>query len=166
MKRRNFIQTISGATAVASLSVNPMLGYALGLTSNVGELDYHAIEKVTFKKVRINYPRFVGKNAIKKNHGWGYDEAVCELITNKGAKGWGVVSRGDSEKEVSEYLIGKKVSALFLAERGIIDPIAARCDIALHDLAGNILNKPVYEIMGAAQPETTHCYSGMIYCKL
>jgi L-alanine-DL-glutamate epimerase-like enolase superfamily enzyme len=166
MKRRNFIQTISGATAVASLSVNPLLGYASELASNVGDLDYHAIEKVTFKKVRINYPRFVGKNAIKKNHGWGYDEAVCELITNKGAKGWGVVSRGDSEKEVSEYLIGKKVSALFLAERGIIDPIAARCDIALHDLAGNILNKPVYEIMGAAQPETTHCYSGMIYCKL
>jgi len=163
MQRRNFIQNLSGAAAAAYLAGNPLLSYSNGIGLNAGELDYHLIEKFSIKKVRINYPRFVGKNAIKGNHGWGYDETVCELITDKGAKGFGVVLWGKSEKEVSEYVIGKKISELFLPEIGLIDPIATMCDVALHDLAGIILNKPVYEIMGAPQPKTTHCYSGMIY---
>jgi L-alanine-DL-glutamate epimerase-like enolase superfamily enzyme len=163
MQRRDFIQTISGATAAAYLSANPVLGYTNSLNPTVGDLDYHTIEKITTKKVRINYPRFVSKNAIRGNHGWGYDETVCELVTDKGAKGWGVVCRGKSEKEISEYVVGKKVSELFSPKLGLTNPIASWCDIALHDLAGNILNKPVYEMMGAVQPETTRCYSGMIY---
>lgn len=163
MQRRNFIQNLSGAAAAAYLAGNPLLSYSNGIGSNAGELDYHVIEKFSTKKVRINYPRFVGKNAIKGNHGWGYDETVCELTTDKGAKGFGVVLWGKSEKEVSEFVIGKKVSELFSPEVGTINPIATMCDVALHDLAGIILKKPVYEIMGASQPATTLCYSGMIY---
>ena len=64
MQRRNFIQTISGATAAAYLSANPILSHASNMDSSAGELDYHTIEKITAKKARINYPRFVGKNAI------------------------------------------------------------------------------------------------------
>jgi L-alanine-DL-glutamate epimerase-like enolase superfamily enzyme len=163
MKRRNFIQNISGGTAAIYLSANPFVSQSNNIFSNISELDYHTIEKISTKKVRINYPRFVGKNAIKGNHGWGYNEIVCELITDKGAKGWGVVLWGYSEDEVVKYVTNKKVSDLFLPAVGVIDPAAALCDVALHDLAGNILNKPVYEIMGAVQPETAVCYSGMIY---
>jgi D-galactarolactone cycloisomerase len=163
MERRNFIQTISGGAAAAYLSASPIISYSAGVISNNSELEYHTIEKVSTKKLRINYPRFVSKNAIRGNHGWGYDETVCELVTNKGATGWGVVLWKHSEKEVSDYLIGKKVSALFSPGEGLIDQAAAYCDIALHDLAGKILNKPVYELMGASQPQTTLCYSGMIY---
>ncbi len=162
MERRNFIQTISGAAA-ACMASNPLTGFAASDISNDKELEYHSIEKIAVKKVRINYPRFVSKNAIKGNHGWGYDETICELTTNKGATGWGVVVSRHTEKEISEYLIGKKVSDVFSVKDGLIDPVCAYCDIALHDLAGKILNKPVYELMGSAKPQTTLCYSGMIY---
>ncbi|MGQ8338833.1 enolase C-terminal domain-like protein [Sunxiuqinia sp. A32] len=162
MRRRSFIQTISGGAAAAYLSSNPLMGYSSVLSAD-SELSYHTIEKISTKKVRIQYPRFVSKNAIKGNHGWGYDETVCELVTKQGAKGWGVTLWGRSEEEVVEYLVGKKVSELFAPEVGLIDPQAAYCDIALHDLAGIILNKPVYEVMGAKSPQTTKCYSGMIY---
>lgn len=162
MKRRNFLHTISGGTAAAYLAANPLSGISAVFAAD-SELSYHTIESVSTKKVRIQYPRFVSKNAIRGNHGWGYDETVCELVTKQGAKGWGVTLWGRSEKEVADYVVGKKVSDLFSPEIGLKDPKAEYCDIALYDLAGVILNKPVYELMGAKIPETTKCYSGMIY---
>lgn len=163
MERRNFIQTFSGGAVAACLTANPILSYSAGVLLDISELENHTIQKVSTKKLRINYPRFVSKNAIRGNHGWGYDDTVCELITNKGATGWGVTLWRHSEKEVTDYLIGKKVSDLISPTKGLIDPVAAYCDIALYDLAGKILNKPVYELIGASQPQTTFCYSGMIY---
>lgn len=162
MQRRNFIQTISGATAATYLLANPVSSYASSLNSS-DELSYHTIEKVVTKKTRLSYPRFVSKNAIRGNHGTGIDETLCELTTKQGAKGWGIVRWGNAEKEVSEYLVDKKVSDLFSPAVGVTDAKVMPCDFALHDLAGKILNKPVYEMLGKVQPETTMCYSGMIY---
>ena len=162
MQRRNFIQTISGATAATYLLANPVSSYASSLNSS-DELSYHTIEKVVTKKARLSYPRFVSKNAIRGNHGTGIDETLCELTTKQGAKGWGIVRWGNAEKEISEYLVGKKVSDLFSPAVGVTDAKVMPCDFALHDLAGKILNKPVYEMLCKAQPETTMCYSGMIY---
>ncbi len=163
MRRRNFIQTVSGGTAAAYLAANPLVGFSSGLLAQDRELADHTIKEVLTKQVRIQYPRFVSKNAIRGNHGWGYDETICELLTNQGAKGWGVTLWGRSAEEASAYLVGKKVSDVFTPGIGLIDPKGAYADIALHDLAGKILHKPVYELMGASQPETTVCYSGMIY---
>lgn len=159
MKRRSFISNVSAGTVGAYLSSNPLFSYGSGKN----DLEYHTIEKVSVKKVRIVYPRYVGKNAIRGNHGWGYDETVCELVTDKGAKGWSVVLWGRSQEEAFEYVVGKTVSQLLSPEKGLLDPAAMYCDIALHDLAGMILNKPVYELMGASEPEIAPCYSGMIY---
>lgn len=163
MKRRNFLHTVSSGTITTFLAATPVLSFAESILSEQNELEFHTIERVLSKKVKINYPRFVSKNAIKGNHGWGYDETICELVTNKGASGWGFVLSGHNEQEVVDYLIGKKVSDLFAPSQGLTDPKAAYCDVALHDLAGKILGKPVYELMGAKQPQTTVCYSGMIY---
>ncbi|WP_423127986.1 enolase C-terminal domain-like protein [Gaoshiqia sp. Z1-71] len=163
MKRRNFLQTVSGGAAAAYLTANPLIGFSSARSVQDSELSYHTVEKVITKKVRIQYPRFVSKNAIRGNHGWGYDETICELVTNQGAKGWGVTLWGRSADEASAYLVGKKLSDLFAPELGLIDPKGAYADIALHDLAGKILNKPVYGLMGATEPETAVCYSGMIY---
>ena len=163
MKRRNFIQTVSGGAAAAYLAANPLLGFSGAHSAQARELSEHTIDQVLTKRVRIQYPRFVSKNAIRGNHGWGYDETICEVVTNQGAKGWGVTLWGRSAEEASAHLVGKKVSEVFAPELGLIEQKGAYADIALHDLAGKILNKPVYELMGAKQPETTVCYSGMIY---
>lgn len=163
MRRRNFIQTVSGGAAAAYLAANPLIGFSSGFLAQDRELADHTIDQVLTKKARIQYPRFVSKNAIRGNHGWGYDETICEVVTNQGAKGWGVTLWGRSAEEASAHLVGKNLSEVFAPGLGLIDPKGAYADIALHDLAGKILNKPVYELMGASQPETTVCYSGMIY---
>lgn len=159
MERRGFIKKISVGTAAYYVAANPLLE----VIDRNSDLSYHTIEKIFIKKVEINYPRFVGKNAIRGNHGWGYYETVCELVTNQGARGWNVPLWNKALAETREYVIGKKVSDLFSPSVGLIDSMAAYWDIALHDLAGNILNKPVYELMGAKIPKPSLCYSGMIY---
>jgi D-galactarolactone cycloisomerase len=159
MERRQFLHTVSGSVA-AYLSLNAQAHDSE--TADHSELNYHTIEKVITKKVRLYYPRFVSKNAIRGTHGWGSEDTVCELVTNQGAKGWGV-PLWRPENDIKDYLVGKKVSDLFDPKVGLIDPKAAFCDIALHDLAGMILNKPVYEVLGVTTPEPCKCYSGMIY---
>src|SRR5690606_25215223 len=116
MKRRNFIYNVSAGTVGAYLSANPLISYGSSAFAGKNDLDYHTIEKATLKKVRIVYPRYVGKNAIRGNHGWGYDETVCELVTDKGAKGWSVVLWGHSEKKTFDHVVGKKVSELISPE--------------------------------------------------
>jgi D-galactarolactone cycloisomerase len=41
--------------------------------------------------------------------------------------------------------------------------LSPHMDLALHDLMGVILDKPVYKLLGAGGPKSTPIYSGMIY---
>jgi L-alanine-DL-glutamate epimerase-like enolase superfamily enzyme len=61
------------------------------------------------------------------------------------------------------FVKGKKLTDVFEVATGVKNEQALPLDIALHDLAGVILDKPVYELLGRTQPYITHCYSGMIY---
>jgi L-alanine-DL-glutamate epimerase-like enolase superfamily enzyme len=64
--------------------------------------------------------------------------------------------------EQVETFLGARVGDLFDPEAGTIreaDPL----DLVLHDLAGVILRKPVYQIMGAKGPTVLDIYSGAIY---
>src|SRR5690606_6240750 len=107
---------------------------------------------------------FVGKNARLDVHGYGPRIGICTITTDKGAKGWASLrgGRGGAERLVSE-LVGKKLSDVFHVDAGITDDRYLPFDIALHDLAGVALNKPVYALLGRKTPFTTKYYSGMIY---
>ena len=128
------------------------------------ELAYHTIQSVTFGDVRMQYPRFVGKNARLDVHGYGPRIGICTITTDKGATGWASLrgGRGDAERLTSQ-LVGKKLSEVFHVDAGITDDRYMPFDIALHDLAGVALNKPVYALLGRDTPFTTKYYSGMIY---
>jgi len=128
------------------------------------ELAYHTIQSVAFGDVRMQYPRFVGKNARLDVHGYGPRIGICTITTDKGATGWASLrgGRGDAERLTSQ-LVGKKLSEVFHVDAGITDDRYMPFDIALHDLAGVALNKPVYALLGRDTPFTTKYYSGMIY---
>ncbi len=160
MERRQFLQTFAGGTAaVLSSAQSSQASY----TSAGDSLADHVIKTISTKKMRMYYPRFVSMNSQRGPHGCEFDDTVVEIITNQGAKGWGVPLWRTQEQDARDFLVGKKVSEVFNPQTGILDQRAAFCDIALYDLAGVILNKPVYEILGATKPETFKCYSGMIY---
>lgn len=154
-------------------------GAVLGLTAKTGwakvlqdmagtrtqeELAYHTIQSVTFGDIRLQYPRFVGKNARLDVHGFGPRVEICTITTDKGASGWASLrgSRSSAQRLVPE-LVGKKLSEVFQVAIGITDERYLHFDIALHDLAGIVLNKPVYALLGRETPYTTKYYSGMVY---
>lgn len=166
MKRNHFLKALGiGALSSTLLHRN---AYGREFFEKIGnsdtELSEHVIEKIQFSNVKLQYPRLVGKNARLDLHGYGPQVDICIIYTNRGAMGWGSLrgSRSDAEKTV-DRLIGNSVSDLFTTERGIGDPTLIAFDIALHDLAGVILQKPVYALLGKAEPIITDCYSGMIY---
>src|SRR5690606_19437717 len=167
MRRREFIYALN-AGMVASLAPTPALAGLFNDAPNhmrmQDELAYHTIKAVTFGHVRMQYPRFVGKNARLDVHGFGPRIDICTISTDKGAKGWASLRGGrEHAQRMLPELIGKKLSDVFQIAVGITDDRYLPFDIALHDLAGVALNKPVYALLGRDTPYTTKYYSGMIY---
>lgn len=167
MRRREFIYRLNAGAAAAVLSqtaFGSVFGGGPRASRMQDELAYHTIQSVTFDDVRMQYPRFVGKNARLDVHGYGPRIGICTITTDKGARGWASLRGGrDHAQRLVPELVGKKISDVFHVNVGITDDRYLPFDIALHDLAGVALNKPVYALLGREKPFTTKYYSGMIY---
>ncbi|MCT4648575.1 MAG: hypothetical protein N4A74_26540 [Carboxylicivirga sp.] len=160
MKRRQFLN-------VASITGAGLFGFSTKhIFANVGdeenqELGQHRIEKAELVDFNFHWPRLVGKNARSGVHGKYHRNTALRFTTNQGAVGWGLSS--SQIRSQLPLIKGKKVSELIQPEVGMLDGLSIHLDIALHDLIGVILNKPVFEILGAKGTKETPIYSGMIY---
>ena len=126
----------------------------------MAELDDHRISRIETLDVVSRYPRMIGKNARLGSHGSGITSPAAVIYTDQGASGWGLLRRG--AKDLSP-LVGSGLSEIFDPDLGVIADDALPLDFALHDLAGVILNRPVYELLGAAGQRVVPCYDGAIY---
>lgn len=128
------------------------------------ELEYHRIAGVRTLKIRNRYTRLNGKNSFRGEHGYGEDFLAKEIVTDKGAGGWGFYPGNlmSLDKKRDNLLIGKKVSELFSAADGVTDDTVLDYDFPLHDLAGRILNIPVFRMLGAMGSNPVSCYDGAI----
>lgn len=127
-------------------------------------LSRHRVAWLEVKSVQLDWPRQVGKNSRLDVHGRGQRETVCRIVTDKGAVGWGAfLSRPQEAMEILSRVKGQAITDLFDPTVGVIKQEALPLDLALHDLAGVILEIPVYKMLGHAGPEANVCYSGMIY---
>ncbi len=160
MKRSNFIK-LSGAALAGSTLVPTLWSCSSKIERQIKELGEHRIDKYELAEVEFHWPRFVGKNSRLDFHGQYHKNTVLKLYTDQGAMAWGVSSK--NADKIIPLILNKKVSELITPGIGIIDTLDSRVDIALHDLMGLILNKPVYELIGNQGPRETLIYSGMIY---
>ncbi|OXU14688.1 mandelate racemase/muconate lactonizing enzyme family protein [Sedimentisphaera salicampi] len=161
MKRREFLQASAAAAAALGYS-NPASANEPAEISQA--LSDHKISSIQYDRVRLKYPRHVGRNSRLGHHGNGPTVSICKIRTDKGAEGWGTFYAGRDRAEIlNNSLKGLKISDLITPASGIKPSAPEQLDIALHDLAGKILEMPVYKMLGAAGPESTNCYSGMIY---
>src|SRR5690606_16238850 len=103
------------------------------------------ITSIEYSSMQMNYPRMVGKNAVKDKHGRGPNLHVVILSTDKGAQGFAQV-RGDMKdiRTKAALLKGKRITDVFNLSTGITTNDAFYFDLALHDLVGNILGIPCY----------------------
>ncbi len=122
-------------------------------------LESHRLQGIKAYKVRDRFPRFVGRNAKGEPQEYGGSIQIRVLTTDQGVEGWG--SSHVPDEEVLP-LIGEKISDLIDPESGTGEH-AMRLDLPLHDLAGQILGKPVYELLGASGSTHVPIYSGSIY---
>jgi L-alanine-DL-glutamate epimerase-like enolase superfamily enzyme len=126
------------------------------------ELKKNKITKVERLKFNYNWPRHLGKNARKGNHGQYHSDVAFKLYTDQGASGWALGRKNLRDEELFQ-LKGKVVSELISPELGIRKDLNIDLDLALHDLMGVILDKPVYKLIGNNGSKDTPIYSGMIY---
>jgi L-alanine-DL-glutamate epimerase-like enolase superfamily enzyme len=126
------------------------------------KLSHHTITDIKFKRFRARYPRLHGYNAMRGYHGFGGEVTVAQIFTDSGASGWGPLMRGCG-KELADNIMGNRVSDIFASETGVIDASYAAFDIALHDLAGNILGIPVRSMLNPDAVSDIRVYDGAIY---
>jgi L-alanine-DL-glutamate epimerase-like enolase superfamily enzyme len=119
----------------------------------------HTIASVDISEVTSRYPRTIGRNARLGSHGTGPRSDIVILTTDKGSRGWGLVGGRVAD---SQSVVGRSVGELFDQAAGVADE-HRWLDFALHDLAGVILDLPVYELLGARGSTTVPCYDGGIY---
>jgi len=158
MKRRTFIQSTALGTGFACLS--PWNVFAGINGEKYPELKKHKITKVERIKHNYHWPRHVGKNAQKDNHGQYKSDEIFKLHTDQGAMGWALGRNLLSDEEFFQ-LEGKLVSELISPDKGMRQDLNPLVDLALHDLMGVILKKPVYQLLGTKGTINTPIYSGM-----
>jgi len=126
----------------------------------VKSLAEHKIKEIKKLRVSSRYTRTIERNSRIKYHGDGPNTRIRIIVTDKGATGWGASSK--PEEEMPD-LIGRSIAELFDPDIGVIADEAMPLDYALHDLAGVIMDVPVYQMLGAQGDLAIPCYDGAIY---
>lgn len=128
------------------------------------ELGEHRITAIEYYAPRTIYPRLLGMNAIKGYHGFGPILKVAMLTTNLGATGWGTLCQSINDaKRVEGILLNASLDSLFSVDVGILNDEIKAFDIAIHDLAGRILNLPVSHMINPNAESHVRAYDGAIY---
>lgn len=119
----------------------------------------HTVASVETIKITTRYPRTIGRNARLGSHGDGPTSDAAIIRTDTGRVGWGLIAGPAADPGT---VVGRRVGELFDERTGVADE-HRWLDFALHDLAGVILDRPVYDLLGAAGSTTVPCYDGGIY---
>ena len=157
MNRREFLARAGAVAALGCLAQESRSDESPGASAAdwPRDLAAHRIARIDGWSSSDRYPRSLGPNSRGNPVGRGYGRQLRTLTTDQGATGFGMSGASD---EVIRKLRGARVSDLFAPETGAsaeADPL----DLPLYDLAGAILKKPVYEILGAKGPTRLPIYT-------
>ena len=129
---------------------------AVELKIDAARLEQHRIAAIDTATIASVFPRTVGRNSFRGSHGNGRRHEVIVVTTDRGKVGWGPplgVAGGLAR------FVGRTVADLIDPGRGVVDE-ALSLDYPLHDLAGAILDLPVYRMLGDAGSKELPVYSG------
>ncbi len=164
MNRRSFLKLTGVASATVAFGnvPQPEPGDRIGTwskTSAARALAEHRIVRMEARQVRDRYSHWVGPNSRGRPAGGGGGYQVRTIITDKGARGWGM---NHWKPEQLRKFQGAKVSDLFDLDQSALGD-AWMLDIPLHDLVATIFGVSVYELLGSKGPKKVLLYSGSIY---
>jgi L-alanine-DL-glutamate epimerase-like enolase superfamily enzyme len=148
IQRREFLAGLAGTALL------PAMTWAKQAPKDI------KITRVVSFELELTRPKHIGKNAYRHDHGLHDVDRVVRIYTNAGIDGFGTCWSGANE---CAALLGKNPFDFFHADkRKVISPLE-RYTTPIWDLAGKILKKPVYELLGGAVREKVPAYDGSIY---
>jgi len=148
MHRRQFLGTMATSAVLGRIAHAESFPADLKITRIVS-FDLHTRRS-----------KFVGKNAVRGDHGQTSRDRMARLYTNLGVEALG---RCWKDEEALKPLLGKNPFRDFdLASRQMPGPLGSRT-MVLWDLAGKVLKKPVYQLLGGTRSGKVPVYDGSIY---
>lgn len=148
MQRREFIGAVAGTGLLWKAGWAKELPDDLKVTRVVG-FDLHT------RRVK-----HVGKNAVRGDHGAGGMDRMVRLETNTGHQAVGRCWR--DQKDVVQLLGQNPFDWFDEDSRRFTSPLGRRT-MVLWDLAGKVLDKPVYSLLGGEQNRPVPVYDGSFY---
>lgn len=104
--------------------------------------------------------KLAGKNARLDVHGDRATDTMLRIYTNRGIEGLGNCRAPQAS---AIQLLGKNPLDLYDRELRICSGPLGAGTMPLWDLAGKVLQQPVYKLLGAKGPEKVPVYDGSIY---
>jgi D-galactarolactone cycloisomerase len=148
MHRRQFLGTMAASALLGRIAQAESLPSDLKIT------------RIVSFDLSTRRSKFVGKNAVRGDHGQDSRDRMVRLYTNMGVE---AVGRCWKDKEALAPLLGKNPFQDFdVTSRRMPGPLGSRT-MVLWDLAGKVLNKPVYRLLGGTKPGKVPIYDGSIY---
>jgi L-alanine-DL-glutamate epimerase-like enolase superfamily enzyme len=123
------------------------------------KLAEHRIASVVSKRSSDRYAHHVGRGAQGNPTAYGFGRTVCLATTDTGLQGGGM---SGAKPDDVKPLIGARVSDVYDLEQGTSDE-AISIELPLLDLVGKILERPVYELLGAKGLTQVSIYSSAIH---
>jgi L-alanine-DL-glutamate epimerase-like enolase superfamily enzyme len=164
MNRRQFLRTSAATSLAAATFGSSARAWGAGRPSSA---------KITRVSVQVaNGKRLtpVAPNAYAPYRGFGVSEPVLRIRTADGLEG---IGRQVGKPDVLKQLVGMDPFALFDWDGGVIrGPAAAHaklmaelygCDVALLDLVGKAIRKPVADLLGTRVRESVDVYDSCLY---
>ncbi len=146
MKRLDFLMSLG------AMSLAPAFSWAGILPEDIIITRIVRFDLVSYR------PKMVGKNSQKDVHGDSAFDRMVRIYTNRGFEGLGRCNLGEEELI---QLLGKNPMDLFRSDEKSMTMLGTQT-MPLWDLAGNILGKPVCELLGG-KPKKIPAYDGSIY---
>lgn len=104
-------------------------------------------------------PRVVGMNSRRGVHGGQLRDRVVKVSTNAGSFGWGWSL---ADQDDARRLIGGRLCDVFDPANGTSEEFIT-FDLALWDLAGQVLGRSVHAMLGDGGSQPVPLYDGSIY---
>lgn len=173
MDRRRFVEALPAAAVLVGAGqswgrqatdsagglIAPTTRAPLDPTAVARELSGHRIVKIEAKRSNDRYARSIGRNRKGKRIGRGFGRPIRVITTDQGVKGGAMSGLTDDQ---ARRFVGANVSDLFDLTQGTADE-ARLLDFAIHDLVGQILNRPVCDLLGNHGSRKVPIYSAAIY---
>ncbi len=118
------------------------------------------ITRIVSFELETARPKHVGKNSYRHDHGPKASDRVARFYPNTGIDGFGTCWSGANE--CAAYLGRSPFDFFDPGARKAGGPLG-RNTSPLWDLAGKILGKPVWQLLGGAGPRRVGVYDGSIY---